>query len=264
MISYSEYARTILLGGHLEDKLLETSIEWGKWESFELPGLPGRTGPLSFSDNRYKFPRAVHLNEADKKAMALHSFANHELLAMEMMAAAILIYPHQTEDDLRFKKGIVTALKDEQKHLQLYIGRINELGYAFGDFPLNDFFWRQMPKLKTASQYTALMALTLDFAQYYAQIFKGFGDFKTASILETVLADEITHVAFGAHWLKRWRSDKSLWNYYRESLPWPLTPARSKGIAFDPIIHAKAMGDDEFMQELVAYEDEFKVTKRRE
>jgi len=67
--------------------------------------------------------------------------------AIEMMAAAILIYPHSTEEDVRFKKGIVTALKDEQKHLSLYIKRMNELGYEFGDFPLNDFFWRQLEKV---------------------------------------------------------------------------------------------------------------------
>jgi uncharacterized ferritin-like protein (DUF455 family) len=269
MTAYFEYAQTILMGGSLQDKFLETSLEWNEYQNFELPQTPGRSGKLVFSESRFKFPRAIHLNKNDQKAMALHSFANHELLAIEMMAAAILIYPHQNEEDVRFKKGIVTALKDEQKHLQLYIGRINELGYEFGDFPLNDFFWKQMPKLKTAPQYSALMALTfeaanLDFAQHYAQIFRDFGDTKTAEILEAVLEDEITHVAFGAHWLKRWRKDRTLWEYYRECLPWPLTPARSRGIGFDPGIHSKAMGDEDFIRELVAYQDDFKVTKRRE
>src|SRR5262249_16518514 len=149
----------------------------------------------------------------------------------------ILIYPHETEDHIRFKKGILTALKDEQKHLQLYIGRMNELGYEFGDFPLNDFFWRQMEKLKTPEQYSAVMALTLeaanlDFAQHYSKLFREMGDEKTANILDIVLEDEITHVAFGAHWMKRWKGDRSLWDYFRECLPWPMTPARAKGIGF--------------------------------
>ena len=199
-----------------------------------------------------KFPKANRLNETDKKAIALHSFANHELLAIEMMAAALLIYPHKTEDDLRFKRGILTALKEEQKHLGLYIGRLNELGYEFGDFPLNDFFWRQMEKLKTPSQYSAVMSLTfeaanLDFARYYAEIFRSFGDLKTAAILDTVLEDEIGHVAFGANWMKRWAQDKSLWDYYNESLPWPLTPARSKGIGYNSELHQRAMSDEGFI-----------------
>lgn len=267
MNSYSEFAQRILLGETLEDKLFDIPFEWTPWQKFELPKLPGRTGRLILSDQQLKFPKSSRLNETDKKAMALHSFANHELLAIEMMAAAILVYPHATEEDVRFKKGILTALKDEQKHLGLYIKRMNELGYEFGDFPLNDFFWRQMEKLKTASQYTAMMALTfeaanLDFAQYYAKTFRRFGDTATAEILETVLEDEISHVAFGAHWMKRWREDKKLWDYYLSCLPGPITPSRSKGIDFDPGIHAKAMNDDEFINSLISFDDNFIITKR--
>lgn len=266
-VSYYDYGRQILLGKTLEDKYFSAPITWDKWKEFNLPILPGRTGKIIFSDEQIKFPKAPNLNNLEKKAIALHSFANHELLAIEMMAAAILIYPHETDNDIRFKRGIVSALKDEQKHLGLYIGRLNELGYEFGDFPLNDFFWRQMPKLKTPAQYTAVMAMTfeaanLDFAQFYSKIFRAFGDDKTADILNIVLEDEIGHVAFGAHWMKRWREDKELWDYYRESLPYPLTPARSKGIGFDAKIHEKAMSDEEFSHKLDLYEDDFKITKR--
>lgn len=266
-VSYFEYAKTILLGEGLEEKYFNAPIEWTAYQEFNLPESPGRAGRISFSDKQIKFPKAPNLNQKQNTAIALHSFANHELLAIEMMAAAILIYPHKTDEDIRFKKGIVSALKDEQKHLSLYIGRLNELGYEFGDFPLNDFFWKQMPKLKTASQYTAVMSLTfeaanLDFAQYYAKIFREFGDLKTANILDIVLEDEISHVAFGSHWMKRWREDKELWNYYISCLPHPLTPARSKGIGFDPSIHEKAMNDAAFTKELDLYEDDFKITKR--
>lgn len=267
MNSYTDFAKTILLGESLQDKLLDTPIEWKEWKGFQLPHLPGRAGRLAFSNTQMKFPKVNRLNETDKKAMALHSFANHELLAIEMMAAALLIYPHEGQDDLRFKKGILSALKDEQKHLSLYINRLNELGYSFGDFPLNDFFWRQMEKLKTANQYTAVMALTfeaanLDFAQYYSNIFKSLGDNETAKVLEIVLEDEISHVAFGAFWMKKWRNDKKLWDYYLSSLPWPLTPARSKGISFDPNLHAKAVNDEEFISSLIHFEDQFEITKR--
>ncbi len=255
------------MGEDLSEKYFDTPIEWSGFQDFSLPKLPGRKESIAFTELREPFPKASRLNENDKKAIALHSFANHELLAIEMMAAAVLIYPHKNDEDIRFKKGIVTALKDEQKHLKLYIGRINELGYAFGDFPLNDFFWRQMENLKTPSQYAAMMALTfeaanLDFAQYYASVFRNFGDTKSADIMDIVLEDEISHVAFGSHWLKRWRGDKKLWDYYLSSLPAPITPSRSKGIAFDPAIHSKAIGDDEFMECLMKYDDNFKITKR--
>jgi uncharacterized ferritin-like protein (DUF455 family) len=266
-ISYFDFARSILEGEDLSQKFLSLNLEWDEWKPFSLPELPGRKGKIAFSDKQIKFPKSQRLNETDKKAVALHSFANHELLAIEMMASAILIYPHHNEDDIRFKRGILTALKEEQKHLGLYIGRLNQLGYEFGDFPLNDFFWRQMGKLETPSQYAAVMALTfeaanLDFAQHYAQIFRDHGDEETASIMDIVLEDEIGHVAFGAHWMKKWSNDKSLWEYYMNSLPWPLTPARSKGIGFDPLVHKKAMSDEHFVEQLTNYDDQFKITKR--
>ena len=265
--SYSDFARTILEGQNLESRFLSVSIDWTDWKDYNLPSLPGRSGKLSFSDQHMKFPKASRLNETEMKAMALHSFANHELLAIEMMAAAILLYPHQNEEETRFKKGLVTALKEEQKHLGLYIKRLNELGFEFGDFPLNDFFWRQMEKLKTPAQYTAVMSMTfeaanLDFAQYYARVFREMGDNETASILEIVLQDEIGHVAFGSYWMKKWRKEDSLWKYYQASLPWPLTPARSKGIAFDPSIHLKGTQDEDFVKSLIDFDDDFKITKR--
>ena len=150
MNSYFDYAQAILLGQNLEDKFLDIPIDWSAWKEFSPPKLPGRIGKLAFSDEKHKFPKSIRLNENDKKAMALHSFANHELLAIEMMAAAILVYPHSTDDDIRFKKGMLSTLKDEQKHLDLYNRRMNELGYELGDFPLNDFFWRQMEILNTS------------------------------------------------------------------------------------------------------------------
>jgi uncharacterized ferritin-like protein (DUF455 family) len=266
-ISYADFARLILEGEDLSIKLLQSSVEWTEWTPYKLPSLPGRRGKIALSDKQLKFPKPGQLFETEKKAMALHSFANHELLAIEMMAAALLIYPHHSDEEVRFKRGILTALREEQKHLALYISRLNDLGHDFGDFPLNDFFWRQMEKLKTPSHYASVMSLTfeaanLDFAQFYAKIFRELGDEETASILDIVLEDEIGHVAFGGHWMKKWRGEKALWEYYQESLPWPLTPARGKGLGFDPDIHRKAMGDDEFVNSLISYEDSFRITRR--
>lgn len=266
-ISYIDYARKILEGETLTDKLFDCQLSWEGSCSYSLPSRPGRAGRIQFSDLQLKFPKQQSLKETEKKATALHSFANHELIAIEMMASALLIYPSQSEDDLRFKRGIVGALREEQKHLTLYLRRLNELGFSFGDFPLNDFFWRQMEKLKTPAQYAAVMSLTfeaanLDFAQYYARLFRSFGDEKTANILDTVLEDELGHVSFGARWMKRWKGDRSLWTYYQESLPWPLTPARGKGIGFDHVLHARAMGDEAFADELATFEDPFRITRR--
>ena len=267
---YRDFARQVLEGESLEDKLLSSKdiILTEQIQDYELPQNPGRTKRLEFNNEQVKFPRSASFHLEDKRGLALHFFANHELLAIEMMAAALLIYPDTGKEMIQFRKGLIKTIQDEQKHLKMYLARMKEFGIELGDFPLNDFFWRSMEKLKTPSHFYSAMAMTfesanLDFAQFYEQSFKAVEDFKTAEIMRVVLEDEISHVALGAHWLNQWRGNQDLWNYYRTHLPGVMTPARAKGIQFDKEIRKKAGLDDAFIQSLDEFRDEFKVTNRK-
>jgi len=266
-----EFAKQILFGESLEDKLF-TPKKILFAEDFELlreiPTSPGRKSNIKLSDKNIRFPRG-HFHLDEKKAIALHSFANHELLAIEMMAAALLIYPHDTPELLQFKKGIVGTLKDEQKHLTLYINRLNSIGYEFGDYELNDYFWSQMSLLRTPEEYLSVMALTfeaanLDFAYFYKEEFSKVDDMKTADILEVVLKDEISHVAFGVNYLNRWRGDKKLSDYYMSCLPGNLTPARAKGKMFMRDLREQTKMPQEYIEWIKSYQDDFQITKRKE
>ncbi len=267
---YREYARQILEGENLDDKLLSAKdVELTEQlEHYTLPNNPGRTKRLEFDNEQVKFPRSASFHLEEKRGLALHFFANHELLAIEMMAAALLVYPDTSRDMIQFKKGLIKTIQDEQKHLKMYLARMKEFGVELGDFPLNDFFWRSMEKCKTPSQFYSAMAMTfesanLDFAQFYEESFRAVEDFKTAEIMRIVLEDEISHVALGAHWLNQWRGNIDLWNYYKDNLPGVMTPARSKGIHFDRAIRTKAGLDQDFITQLDDFRDEFKVTNRK-
>jgi uncharacterized ferritin-like protein (DUF455 family) len=269
-MNYREYARILLEGSTLEDKLIPLkNIEYTEsLEAYELPDSPGRCKKLEFNNEQVKFPRNTSFHLEDKRGLALHFFANHELLAIEMMAAALLIYPDTTKEMIQFKKGLIKTIQDEQKHLKLYIHRMNDFKMELGDFPLNDFFWRSMDKCKTPSHFYSAMALgfesaNLDFARFYEQSFIAVEDFETAKIMNTVLEDEISHVALGAHWLNTWRGDKDLWTYFSTHLPGLMTPARSKGIQFNRTTREKAGLDKEFIDQLENYRDEFRVTNRK-
>ena len=205
-MNVEDFAKQILFGENLEDKLSHPDKIVFTNKPFildSLPPKPGRNKKIKMSNQNIRFPKG-HFHLKEKKALALHSFANHELLAIEMMAAALLIYPHHSPELLQFKKGIISTLKDEQKHFSLYVDRLNSIGYEFGDFELNEFFWSQMGLLKTPQEYTSVMALTfeaanLDFAYYYKKEFEKLDDKVTADILDIVLKDEISHVAFGVN-----------------------------------------------------------------
>lgn len=266
-----DFAKQILFGETLTDKLFtadQVSFDDALNLLEKLPKSPARHKKIKMTEKNSRFPKGhFHLN--DKKALALHSFANHELLAIEMMAAALLLYPHNTPEQIQFKKGVIGTLKDEQKHFSLYVERLHDLGYEFGDFDLNDYFWSQMSLLRTPAQYMSVMALTfeaanLDFAAYYRDQFLQVDDSKTAGILDVVLKDEISHVAFGANYLNRWRGDKKLQDYYYENLPGNLTPARAKGKFFLKDLREQARLDNEFISWIETYQDDFRVTQRKE
>jgi len=265
-----EWAQLLLMGPNLADKLTPINLNapLGEWRAHELPSTPGREERLQFSSEQMKFPKRGTLATTAGRTMALHSFANHELLAIEMMASALLIYPHVDAAGERMKRGMMAAIRDEQKHLSLYLARMKDDGVLLGDFPLNNFFWRQMEKLKTPSAFFALMALTfesanLDFSRQYEGLFRELGDEKTANILRIVYEDEVSHVALGGHWLTQWRGDKTLWEYYCSVLPFPLTPARAKGANYLPETRQAAGLDPDWIEKLGEFQDEFKVTNRK-
>jgi uncharacterized ferritin-like protein (DUF455 family) len=268
-----EYAKLILQSGRLEDKLIDTSVVTdfsGKAISNDLPNIkPFREREIVFSEEQIKFPKKSSFHLDEKKALAMHFFANHELLAIEMMAAAILYLPVDDEYSKRIRVGLLGTIQDEIKHFKMYVKRINEFGVGFGDFPVNDYFWRQMQKVKTFDEYFSVMALTfeaanLDFAKYYSDIFHGVDDDISSKIMNVVYQDEISHVGFGVYWLNQWRQDNSLWDYYKMNLPDLLTPARAKGIAFDSEGRFKSGMDQEFIDKIQNYKDEFIVTNRKE
>lgn len=268
-VSYIDYAKNILLGTTLEDKLLPPeNIIFDQFVPFEIPADPGRNTRLSFSEKKIKFPKAEAFVSDEKKAIALHFFANHELLAIEMMAASLLKYPHQTVADEKFKRGILGTIQDEQRHLKMYLNRMKDFGLEFGDLPLNDFFWKQMPLLQTKEQYLALMSLTfemanLDFMIFYEDIFRGVGDKTSADILKIVCEEEISHVAFGVTHLNWSKGDKPLWDYYRSLLPEKLTPARSKGPVYNLQARERTGIDQHFLKHSTEYTDDFRVTERK-
>lgn len=266
-----DYAHKMFFGENIEDKLFECDeIEFDDTtpRNFKLD-RPGRDASIEFSQDRVKFPKGNYLFTDEGAAIAIHSFANHELLAIEIMAMCLLKFEHKTAEQRRFKRGLIKTLKDEQKHLKMYINLLKDLGKKFGDYPRSDFFWKWSKLIHSEEEYLSIMAITfeganLDFAHYYAHLFKKAGRDKIAAVLDEVFKDEITHVAFGSHYLKNWRRDKSLWEYYCQTLPFPITPARAKGMKYYKQSRLDAGLDLDFVNQLEAYQDNFQVTNRKE
>jgi uncharacterized ferritin-like protein (DUF455 family) len=259
------FAQTILTMPALAAKLTDPGIltdtaPHPATSAGALPEAPARPPELAMPRAgvkvRLPFPTRAELEDPKARGRVLHFFANHELLAMELMALAILRFP---DAPTSFRLGLGATNREEQKHLGLYRERMLDLGVAVGELPVNRYFWDAMQDMPTPAAFVAQMSLTLeqanlDFSLHWRDLFASLGDERTAAILDLVYREEIGHVKHGVVWLDRWRApDESLWNAYRRHLPAPLTPSRAKGLGFNADARRAAGLPEDFIAEVAVY-----------
>lgn len=267
-----EWAYRLIDGQSYDAKLipppLETSQKDGGCESDlgqyllphivalgKLPEHPGRPSAVKSARESGSISRES-LEKPLNQAMLLHSFANHELLAIEAMALILLRFP---ETPGGFQQGLIQTIREEQKHFQLYRNRIRAFGFDFGDFGINEYLWNICRTASSPLEFVTLMSLTfeqanLDYALYFKNIFENLGDVETAEILATVYRDETKHVHHGLVWFNQWRpQQKSDWDEYQDILVEPLSPARAKGLGFQPDIRLKLGFSPRYVKELSIY-----------
>lgn len=217
-----EWANHILAADTIEGKLLDPEVL-----TDEQPGSPiiwkepARPPGMSFTKRTRedKLPPFQQHNDPDKRAICLHRFAGHELLAVEIMAFTLLAFPDAPH---RFRKGLAHTLREEQGHVKLYMDRMKALGINFGDLPLYRHFWNSTPSIISPVHYVSLMSLTfemanLDFAPMYGKSFLHHGDKDSAALMATILKDEISHVRFGWRWLRNLKEKQMTeWDAWNE------------------------------------------------
>ena len=236
------FAKTILYGHELfEEKLIEGKNFTDNTPGYEIsaPQSPGRHRALSFEnwhkEKKISLPRHYDLEEPYNRAILLHFFANHELLALELMALMLLKFPNAPK---AFRFALVKTMQEEQSHLKMYLERMKNLGLSFGDIPVNDYFWRIFQGTQSLLDFVVHMNLTLeqanlDYCLYYKKLMETYCDFDSAKVLEKVYFDEIGHVSLGVHWFRKWsQCQDSEWLTYNRLLRDPLSPQNAKGPIF--------------------------------
>ncbi len=253
-----EFAEQILFGTTLQDKLIDGGRFHGHpGRAIAAPSEPGRPQSLalgSWNDReRVRFREVRGFHSEKERGLVLHFFANHELLAIELMALGLLKFPDAPE---KFRRGLYGILREEQEHLRLYIERMRGIGVEFGEIPVSDFFWRCISPVETPIEFVTRLSLTLeqanlDYAPYYASVYGELGDAETAQLMQRIYRDEIGHVKHGLTWFNSWR-DPALgeWEAYTRALAPPLDPGRAKGIRFNAEGRRKAGLSEAFIGEL--------------
>ena len=256
-----EFAERVLFGTSLEEKLqCPADITDENPGAFLVtPESPGRPENLRFKQHRTgkaEVPAMHHLEQARERGRLLHFFANHELLATELMALVLLKFP---DAPAAFRKGVLQTLKDEQEHTRLYLERMKACGIEFGELPVSGYFWRCVAPMENPIDYVAGLCLTfeqanLDFARHFARGFESVGDQATAQLLGKIYRDEIAHVAYGLKWFRRWKNpSESDWEAFCHTLKFPLSPQRAKGFSLNVEGRRSAGFDPNFIAELNVY-----------
>jgi len=236
-----ELAERVLFAKTLEEKLQcpATITDEYPGAAMETPAMPGRPKELIFKvtgTSRGEFPGTQHLEKERERGRLLHFFANHELLATELMALVLLKFPAAPA---AFRKGVLETLKDEQQHTRWYVERMKATGIHFGELPVSGYFWRAVAGMESPMDYVAGLSLTfeqanLDFARHFSNCFAEVGDADSAKLLQKIYRDEIGHVAYGLKWFRRWKNPtESDWDAFCRHLKFPLSPARAKGLSLN-------------------------------
>jgi len=261
-----DFAELILTIDSLEGKLAaphEEIEDTAPGSAIALPDAPARPESLRFAikpNEQMALPREPELEDEAQRGVLLHFFANHELLATELMALVLLRFPDAPSE---FRQGVYETLREEQRHTLWYLKRMEECGVMFGDYPVSGFFWKCVAPMETPLDYVSRLSLTfeqanLDYSRHYAEILRRSGDDKSARILSRIYRDEINHVSYGLDWFRKWKAPgQTDWEAFRQQLDFPLSPSRAKANGEAPF-NAKgrqAAGLEEtFIRELNAFE----------
>lgn len=267
-LDLSAFAEKVLFSDSLEEKL---AIPEGRLldtgggiiiapSAVPEPGRPIELKPgMDKSTIRTPLPKGDQIADDEQRGILLHFFANHELLATELMALALLKFPDAPK---AFRRGLFQTLKEEQQHTKWYLQRMADCGVRFGDFPLSRFFWDMIAPMESPLDYVSRLSLTfeqanLDYSRHYAGIMKNWGDDKTAAILEQIYRDEIAHVGYGLKWLRKWkRDDEDDWTAWSRQLVFPVSPSRAKGngTPFNEEGRRAAGMNDDFIRQVRLFE----------
>jgi len=257
------FAEQVLLSDDLEQKLSPAPGDWsdrqpGPARRFDEPVRPLN---LQFAPRRTapSLPSPAAFANQEKRGIAHHIMANHELQALEVMAWTLLAFPDAPSD---FRHGVALIMADEQRHTRMHIERAAKLGRTFGSLPVNCYIWKKAMSFTSVLDYLAGLPLVfeganLDHTLELAQAFSAAGDERSAALMRIIHRDEIEHVRFGLDWLRKLKPDHlSDWEAFDSHLHWPLRPVKAKGENFQKEARLQAGMSEDFIARLEQASDD--------
>lgn len=169
----------------------------------EPTGIPGRPARPQLVAPCAVAQRTV--GTAEGRAALLHALAHIEFNAIGLALDHVWRFPGLPQE---YYRDWARVAAEEALHFKLLRGRLLEAGHDYGDFPAHDGLWEMARR--TADDPLARMALVprtleargLDASPAVRAKFVAIGDVESASAVDTILREEIGHVAIGNRWYR--------------------------------------------------------------
>lgn len=173
-----------------------------------LPGRPAVPVLVPPGDLRKRGMRST-----EGRATLLHALAHIEFNAIDLALDIVWRFAQMPE---AFYREWVQIAKEEAYHFRLLQGRLQAMGYAYGDFPAHNGLWAMAEKTKDdvlarlALVPRTLEARGLDVTPPMCDKLAQAGDHEAAAVLDIILRDEIGHVEVGNRWYKQLCAQRGL------------------------------------------------------
>ncbi|VUZ24809.1 Uncharacterised protein [uncultured Comamonas sp.] len=169
--------------------------------SAPLPGHPARPALLPHTAVARRSPATLQ-----GRAVLMHAIAHIEFNAINLALDAIWRF---ADMPAAYYLDWLQVAGEEGKHFMLIENWLQTHGFAYGDFPAHQGLWTMCEK--TAHDITARMALVprtleargLDATPQIQHKLRHIGTpdaLAAVQILDTILHEEVGHVAIGNHW----------------------------------------------------------------
>lgn len=141
----------------------------------------------------------------ESRRQRLHRHMHNEMQNLEIAAQTLVDFP---DADWELRMKMARQCWDEARHTLLVRRRLLAYGGRKGEFPVMNYEWGVVALMDSLPARLSLQNRTfeageMDLFRRLIREWTEAGDIETAEVLDGILADEIEHVRFANHWIKR-------------------------------------------------------------
>lgn len=171
------------------------------FNALALPGRPAKPELIA----PQKVPRRSPYTLQGHAAL-IHSIAHIEFNAIDLALDAIWRF---SDMPIQYYRDWMQVADEEAKHFLMLEAHLNRLGYAYGDFAAHDGLWTLCEKTRlNITERMALVPRTLEargldatpVIQKKLRAVASTHSLEAVTLLDTILQDEVGHVAIGIRW----------------------------------------------------------------